>query len=105
MLEAVILPEQTEQLRRCVLHRLVERPRVPDGHHELTVVCARPVDPLALEHLDGELDVHGYLDAGADDLTVSLQRVPVADVEEGALDEDGEVDGDALAEAAVVHVA
>src|SRR5438094_78457 len=88
-----------------MLDGLVERAGVPDRHHERLVLGARPADRLAFQHLDRELDVHRHLDPGADDLAVALERVAVADVQEAALGEDREVDDDALAEAAIVHVA
>src|SRR5207249_9559695 len=105
IIEAVVLVQERDELGGRVLDGLVERPRVADRHDERAVVGARPADPLALDDLERELDVHRDLDPGPDDLAVALERVTVADVEERALRRNREVDGDALAEAAIVHVA
>ena len=45
------------------------------------VLDPRPANLLALDHVELQRHVHRRLEAGADDLAVALQRVPVAEIE------------------------
>src|SRR5262249_60752993 len=74
--------------------------------HELVAVLEpRPADLLALDHVDLHAGVHRDLDRGAGDLTVAHLGVPVAQIEQGALDRDREVRRVADAGLGCIHVA
>ena len=73
-----------------------------------TMMCSRPRAaatrwPSSLQ-AEAEGDVHRGLEARAADLAVALQRVAVAEVEQRAGMEDGQVDRRALADVGGVHV-
>ena len=71
----------------------------------LGVLEARPGDRAFLLQAEAEGHVHRRLQSRPADLAVSLQRVPVAEVEQRAGVEDGQVDRRALAHVGRVHVA
>ena len=103
--QAVVLLEESNQLGGGVLRCLVQRAGVAHGHHVGFVDCPGPLDGLALEEAQREGDIEGDFDPGADDFAVALHGVAVADMEQPAFDENGEVNGYALDEFPVVHVA
>src|SRR5687767_1730222 len=83
-IEAVIILEPADHLGRRVLHALIERPRIAYGEDEFLVLPTRPTALLSLQQPDGEEDIERNLDPCPDDLTVPLQRVTIADVQQRA---------------------
>ena len=84
---------------------LVERPSVAGDEDMHVVFATRPADPLALDEVDAEGNVERNLDAGADDLAVALDRVAISEVEKRPRRLDRQVNGHALDEAIVIHIA
>src|SRR5258708_13100778 len=88
-----------------MLHRLIERARIPDRENIIRILAARPTDPLFFDQTDRELDVHRNFDPGADDFSIALGGVSVSDMQQGSRHEYREVDRNAGDESALIHVA
>jgi len=87
-----------------VLESLIEGTRIPDREEVVLALASRPRAAFALEDRNREFHVHRDLESGPDDLTVPLERVPVAQEEEGPGNEDREERGCLWPVATVVHV-
>ena len=103
--QGVVLLEPEEHFGGGVLEGLVEWAGVAEGEDSGIVFAAWPAAGFGLEQADGELDVEGGLDAGADDLAIALDGMTIAKVEQGAGDVDGEIEDSAGLDVAIIHVA
>ena len=103
--KAVVGAEPVEHVGGGVLQRLVERTGIADRIDGLGAFAARPDQRFALFQRQPDFDLVAGLDAGADDLAVTLDGVAIAKKEQRTRHGDGEPDGRAGAEAAMrAHV-
>src|SRR5258708_19336538 len=88
-----------------MLHRLIERARIPDRENIIRILAARPTDPLFFDQTDRELDAHRNFDPGADDFSIALGGVSVSSMHQGSRHKYREVDRNAADTSAARHVA
>jgi integrase/recombinase XerD len=101
----VVALEPIGELRGRHLEGLLQRVGDSGGHQIFIALEARRLRGCAADQVDAEFDVHRGLERIAGQFAVAREGMTVADEEDRAFLVDRQIDGDALADAAVIEVA